>query len=92
MNNSNKYFHLNYEGKNAYEIVDEIMNKYKTPLFAIKKIREIFPNLSLMEAKEIVIIATSEHKSLYDYQGSLLPDLEELDKLINEEDNKNKDQ
>lgn len=92
MNNSNKYFHFNHEGKNAYEIVDEIITKYKTPLFAIKKIREIFPNLSLMEAKEIVIIATSEHKSLDDYQRSLLPDLEELDKLINEEENKNKDQ
>jgi len=39
-----------------------------------------------MEAKEIVIIRTSEHKSLYDYQGSLLPDLE---KFLNEENDSN---
>lgn len=82
MDNSNKYLHYNHEGKNAYEIVDKIMSKYKTPLLVMKRIREIFPDISLMEAKEIVIIATSEHKSLYDYQGSLLSDLEEF---INEE-------
>ncbi|MCX8531815.1 hypothetical protein [Chryseobacterium luquanense] len=92
MDNTIKYLHLKHEEKNVYEIVYEIVEKYKSPLFTIKKIREIFPDLSLIEAKEIVVIATSEHKSLYDYQGSLLPDLEELDKLINEEKDKNKDQ
>lgn len=86
MDNTNKYLYLKYDGENVYEIVHKIMTKYKNPLFAIKKIREIFPNLSLMEAKEIVIIATSEHKSLYDYQGSLLPDLEEF---LNEENYSN---
>lgn len=86
MDNTIKYLHLKREEKNVYEIVDNIINKYKSPSFTIKKIREIFPDLSLMEAKEIVVIATSEHKSLYDYQRSLLPDLEELDRLINEEE------
>ncbi len=76
MDNSNKYFHFSHEGKNVYEIVDEIISNYKSPLFAIKKIREIFPTFSLIEAKEIVIVSTSVHKGLYDYQGSLLPDLE----------------
>ncbi|RZL12681.1 MAG: hypothetical protein EOO62_10395 [Hymenobacter sp.] len=70
--------------------MDEIIDKYKSPLFTIKKIREIFPDLSLIEAKEIFVIATSEHKSLSDYQGSLLPDVEELDRLVNESENKNK--
>jgi len=83
MDNTNKYFYIKHEDKNVYEIVDEIMEKYKSPLFAVKKIREILPDLSLMEAKEIVIIRTTEHKSLYDYQGSLLKDLEELDALMN---------
>lgn len=55
-------------------------------MFAIRKIREIFPQLSLMEAKEVVIIATTEHTILSDYQKSLFPDLEELGKLLNEED------
>ena len=57
-------------------------------MFAIKKIQEIFPQLSLTDAKEIVIISTTKHKSLYDYQESLFPDLEELDKLMDDE-NKN---
>ncbi|MNU28044.1 hypothetical protein D3C71_164690 [compost metagenome] len=69
-----------------YEIVDEMMEQYKSTLVTIKKSREIFPQLSLMEAKEIVIIRTSEHKSLYDYQGSLLPDPE---KFLNEENDSN---
>lgn len=91
MNNTIKYLYLKHEDRNVYEIVDEIMEKYKSPLYTIKKIREIFPDLSLMESKEIVIIATSEHKSLYDYQGSLFPDLEELDRLMNEDEiNKNR--
>lgn len=35
-----------------------------------------------MEAKEVVAIATSEYKSLYDYQGELLIQLEKLDEEI----------
>lgn len=85
MDNSNKYIHITHDDKNVYEIVHEIMVLQKSPLFAIKKIREIFPNLFLVDAKEIVIIATSEHKSLEDYQGSLLPDLEESFRIINDE-------
>lgn len=77
MDHKNKYLHIKLGDKNVYEMMDEIMVQYKSPLIAIKKMREIFPFLSLMEAKEIVVIRTSNHKSLYDYQGSLLPDLEE---------------
>ncbi|MFP3593160.1 hypothetical protein [Chryseobacterium sp. SIMBA_038] len=83
-----KYLYLKHEGKNAFEIVNEIISSGKMQLFAVKKIREIFPLLSLIEAKEIVVISTSGYKSLYDYQGSLLPDLEKLDKLMNEENEK----
>lgn len=71
MDNTNKYLHLKHEEKNIFEILDEIIEKYKSPLVAIQKIREIFPSLSLIEAKEVVIIRTSEHTSLHDYQGSL---------------------
>lgn len=67
MDNTNKYLHIKHEDKNVYEIVDELMGKYKSPLVTIQKIREIVPQLSLIEAKEVVIIKTSEHKSLYDY-------------------------
>lgn len=84
MDNSAKYLYLKHDGKNPYEIVNEIISNGKMPLYGVKKIRELFPLLTLAEAKEIVVIATSEHTSLYDYQGSLFPDLEELDKLMNE--------
>lgn len=77
MDHTNKYLHIKLSDKNVYEMVDEIMAQYKSPLITVKKIRKKFPFLSLMEAKEIVVIRTSNHKSLYDYQGSLLPDLEE---------------
>jgi len=90
MDNALKYLHLKHNGKNVFEIVKEIAASAITPLYVIKRIREIFPHLSLMESKEIVIIVTGEHKSLYDYQGSLLPDLEELIRILNEEnENKN---
>ncbi|WP_267404105.1 MULTISPECIES: hypothetical protein [unclassified Chryseobacterium] len=85
MDNYHKYLYIKKGDKNVYEIVDELMRKNKSPLIAIKRLKEIFPALSLMEAKGIVIIRTSEHKSLYDYQGSLFSDLEEFDRLMNEE-------
>ena len=52
MDNTNKYIYLIKDGKNSYEIVHEIIILQKSPLFAIKKIREIFPNISLVDAKE----------------------------------------
>lgn len=84
MDNTAKYTYLKHNGKNPFEIVEEIISNGYMPLHAVKKIREIFPFLSLEEAKEIVVIATSEYKSLYNYQGSLLPDLEKLDEELDE--------
>ncbi len=85
MDNTKKYLFIKHEGKNVYEIVNDIMEKYKSPLITIKKLREALSDISLMEAKEIVTIATTEYKSLYDYQGSLFEHLEELDQIMNEE-------
>ncbi len=87
MDNTNKYLHLKLNGRNVIEIAEKIAASAITPLYAIKKIRAIFPHLSLIEAKEIVIIATTEYKSLYDYQGSLFPDLEEFGRILDEEEN-----
>lgn len=56
--------------------------KGEFPLYAVKNIKKIFPAFSLMEAKEVVTIATTEHKSLYDYQDELFIELEKLDKEI----------
>lgn len=78
MDNTSKYLHFKYDNKNPFEIVQEMVSQGKTPLHAVKEIRTKFPDFSLIEAKEVVTIATSEFKSLYDYQGSLLPELEKL--------------
>ena len=86
MDNTIKYLHLKHNGRNAVEIAEEISSLGITPLYAIKKIREIFPHLSIAKAKELVIIATTEYNSLYDYQESLFPDLEELGRILNEEE------
>lgn len=85
MDHSPKYLYLKHEGRNAYDIVKDVISDGKMPLYGVKKIRELFPFLTLTEAKEIVVIATSEHKSLYDYQGSLFSHLEELHDLIDKE-------
>lgn len=87
MDNTIKYLHLERDGKSAFEIAEEITAAAITPLYAIKKIREIFPHLSIAEAEELLIIATTEYKSLYDYQESLLPDLEEFGRILDEEEN-----
>ncbi|MDR6465696.1 hypothetical protein [Chryseobacterium sediminis] len=79
MDNTAKYLYYKYDNKNPFEIVQEVISKGKSPLYAVKEIKEKFPVFSLMEAKEVVVIATSEHKSLYDYQGDLFKQLEKLD-------------
>ncbi|MCS4305124.1 hypothetical protein [Chryseobacterium sp. BIGb0232] len=79
MDNAVKYLDFKYDNKNPFEIVQETISQGKLPLFAVKDILEKFPAFSLMEAKEVVGIATSEHKSLYDYQGGLLSQLEKIE-------------
>ncbi|MGL6126698.1 hypothetical protein BBI01_20145 [Chryseobacterium artocarpi] len=79
MDNTAKYLHFKYDDKNPFEIVQEMISKGKSPLHAVKYIKEKFPAFSLIEAKEVVTIATSEHKSLYDYQGDLFIQPEKLD-------------
>lgn len=83
MDNTAKYLHFKFDNKNPFEIAQEIISKGKSPLYAVKVIKEKFPAFSLMEAKEVVVIATSEHKSLYDYQGELFTQLEKLDEEMN---------
>ncbi|WP_294250662.1 hypothetical protein [uncultured Chryseobacterium sp.] len=84
MDNTIKYLHLNHNGRNAFEIAREI-EVLRTPVYAMMKIRELFPHLSIAEAKELVMIATTQYKSLHDYQGSLFPDLEEFGRILDEE-------
>jgi hypothetical protein len=82
MDNTSKYLQIKYDNKNPFEIVQEMTSTGRSPLHAVKEIMKKFPAFSLMEAKEVVTIATTEHKSLYDYQGELFSQLEKLDEEI----------
>lgn len=83
MDNTGKYLHFQYESRNPFEIAQEIISKGKSSLHVIKEIKEKFPAFSLMEAKEVFVITTSKHKSLYDYQGDLFQQVEKFDEEMN---------
>ncbi|MGH1520000.1 hypothetical protein [Chryseobacterium sp. JK1] len=84
IDNTKKYLHFKYNDKTPLEIVAEMTSKGATSLYVIKEIKNMFPTLSLTEAKEVVVIATSEYKSLYDYQGNLFKNLEDFDEETDE--------
>jgi hypothetical protein len=56
MDNSFKYKLLKLQDKNVFDLVKDFEKKGETPLKIILSIRKLFPKLSLLEAKEIIII------------------------------------
>ncbi|MEL1242856.1 hypothetical protein AAEO56_01170 [Flavobacterium sp. DGU11] len=58
-------------GKDVFTIFKEL-SENNSPINAIIKLRELFPELTLNEAKEIMVIAQTGYKDLNDYQQSLL--------------------
>lgn len=44
MDNTSKYLHLKHKDKSVYEIVDEMMEQYKSILVTIKKTEKYFRN------------------------------------------------
>lgn len=71
MDNSFKYKLLKLQDKNVFDLVKGFDKKGETPLKIILSIRKLFPKLSLVEAKEIMIIGTTKYKSLHDFQDDL---------------------
>lgn len=72
-----KYLQLKKNGKNVLEIFSEIRKENNT-LDSIMKIREVFTELTLIEAKEILIISETNFNDLEEYQKDLMNKFKEL--------------
>lgn len=62
------------EGKSSLEVFKNLRSKNNL-INSLVKLREIFPTLSLEEAKEIMIVSETDSKSLEDYQAKVFNDL-----------------
>ncbi|MBW8523332.1 hypothetical protein K0U91_11175 [Chryseobacterium chendengshani] len=87
MDNSFKYKLLKLQDKNIFDLVKDFEKKGETPLKIILSIRKLFPKLSLVEAKEIMIIGTTKYKSLHDFQDDLFNFPEEEFEIAFKNDN-----
>lgn len=78
MNKIEHYQGLINEGKNVLEHYFDF-RKNNNSIESMALVRETFENLSLKEAKEIMIICETNFGSIEDYQNSLLDDLKGFD-------------
>ena len=65
-----EYLRLEKDGRNILLIFAELRKSF-LPLQSIKKLMEIFPELHLMQAKEIMVLHDTNYKSLEEYQEDL---------------------
>lgn len=65
-------------GRSAKDISKELARTL-SPIETIKELRNHFPELTLAQAKEVLIVTTTEYKSLEDYQADLLKVIEKYD-------------
>jgi hypothetical protein len=71
MSTKEKYIYLEKDGKNIFSIYTELKKK-NDPLKAMVLMREMFPELSLIEAKEVIVLSETDYNSLSDYQKNIL--------------------
>jgi hypothetical protein len=79
-----KYNHLQHNGQTVFEIL-AALPKGKDPMAVMLKIRQLFPQISLTEVKEIYVMHATPYRDLYEYQGALfesLLDEEEFEKVL----------
>lgn len=76
MDAKEKYLRLEKDGKNVFTIFNELAEK-NSPMTSIAKLRELFPELTLIEAKEILILSETDYKDLNDYQKDLFNNLKD---------------
>ncbi|UKB82437.1 hypothetical protein LF887_15640 [Chryseobacterium sp. MEBOG06] len=74
MDTKEKYIKLKKDGKNVLTIFNELIEN-NSPMNSVVKLRELFPELTLIEAKEILILSETNYKDLDDYQKDLLNQL-----------------
>lgn len=78
MKSSEKYLNIKKDGKNVFEIFNEL-KKQNNSMSAMVSLREIFPELTLIEAKEIVVLSETAFKSLNDYQSDLAEKIKKIE-------------
>jgi hypothetical protein len=71
MSAKEKYLSLEKVGENIFSIYTEL-KKTNDPLKAMVLMREMFPELSLIQAKEIMVLSETDYTSLRDYQKNIL--------------------
>lgn len=71
MNKKEEYLSLIKDGKNVFEFLEEF-KKENNSIDSMVKLREIFPQLTLLQAKEILIINDGVYESLDNYQADVL--------------------
>jgi len=74
MDTREKYLKLEKDGKNVLTIFNELAEK-NSPMNSMIILRELFPELTLMEAKEVLVLAETDYNDLDDYQKDLFNQL-----------------
>ena len=74
MDTREKYLNLEKDGKIVLTIFNELAEK-NSPMNSMIILRELFPELTLMEAKEILVLAETDYNDLDDYQKDLFNQL-----------------
>jgi hypothetical protein len=78
MDAKEKYLAIKKNDKNVFEILNEL-KKENNSIDSMVKLREIFPELTLIEAKEILIVSETDHNSLEEYQKDLFNQIKGLE-------------
>ncbi len=78
-----EYLRLEKNSRNILLIFAEL-RKSLPPLQSMKELMEVFPELKLVQAKEIMILHDTDYKSLEEYQVDLFTSL--LDELRGQAD------
>ena len=73
-----KYVH---EGKDVFQILSELIED-NTKVSSIKKLREIFPEFSLTQAKGVLVIHDADYESLNEYQKEIFEQLEKCLQMV----------
>jgi hypothetical protein len=77
MNAKEKYLNIKKGNKNVFDIFNEL-KKENSSIDSMVKLREIFPELTPIEAKEILIISETSFKNLEEYQKDFLNQFDKL--------------
>ena len=78
MDAKEKYLAIKKNDKNVFEILNEL-KKENNSIDSMVKLREIFPELTLIEAKEILIVSETNHNSLEEYQKDFFDQIKGLE-------------